>query len=184
MHLAALAGVRPSLREPERFYDVNVMGTLRLFEACRRAGVGRVVFASSSSVYGADSTPPFRESDPCARPLSPYAASKRAGELMRLERPSPGGHGGDLPALLHRLRPPAATRSGHPQVHRRASPAASPSSCYGDGSSSRDYTFIDDIVDGVVAAIDQQGADRQPALPHLQPGRLADHLAWPIWSSG
>src|SRR4051794_28305185 len=82
VHLAALAGVRPSLQEPARFWDVNVTGTLNLLTAARARGINRLVFASSSSVYGLDSQPPFRESDPCARPLSPYAATKRTGELM------------------------------------------------------------------------------------------------------
>src|SRR5436190_9596893 len=79
VHLAALAGVRPSLADPARYADVNVLGTVRLTEAARAAGVARFVFASSSSVYGLDSEPPFKESDPCLRPVSPYASTKRAG---------------------------------------------------------------------------------------------------------
>jgi UDP-glucuronate 4-epimerase len=73
VHLAALAGVRPSLADPARYNDVNVLGTVRLVETARAAGVTRVVFASSSSVYGLDSEPPFKESDPCLRPVSPCA---------------------------------------------------------------------------------------------------------------
>jgi UDP-glucuronate 4-epimerase len=157
VHLAALAGVRPSLLEPERFYDVNVMGSVRLFEACRSAGIARVVFASSSSVYGQDSAVPFREQDPCGRPLSPYAASKRAGELLAWNTHH-----------LHRLaitclrfftvfgprqRPDLA-------IHKfvSAMTRGEPIDLYGDGSTARDYTYIDDITDGVVAALDRQAA--------------------------
>ena len=82
VHLGALAGVRESIAHPERFFEVNVMGTLRLVEAARRAGVTRLVYASSSSVYGQDSPLPFREDAACAQPVSPYAASKRAAELQ------------------------------------------------------------------------------------------------------
>jgi UDP-glucuronate 4-epimerase len=161
VHLAALAGVQPSLREPERFYDVNVMGTLRLFEACRARGVRNVVFASSSSVYGVGSATPFRETDPCARPASPYAATKRSGELLAWTAHHLAGQ--SLTCLRFftvygpRQRPDLA-------IHKftRLIAGGQPIELYGDGSTSRDYTWIDDIVDGVVAAIDQQQADAQP----------------------
>jgi UDP-glucuronate 4-epimerase len=157
VHLAALAGVRPSLLEPERFHDVNVMGSVRLFEACRAAGVNRVVFASSSSVYGQDSEVPFREQDPCGRPLSPYAASKRAGELIAWNAHHLYG-----PAMAclrfftvfgPRQRPDLA-------IHKfiAAMSRGEPIELFGDGSTGRDYTYIDDIIDGVVAAIDRQVA--------------------------
>src|SRR5437763_10446422 len=82
LHLAARPGVRPSLENPASYSEANVTGTVRVFEAARRAGLGRVVFGSSASVYG-DTTPaPFSEEAPAAAPISPYAASKRAGELM------------------------------------------------------------------------------------------------------
>jgi UDP-glucuronate 4-epimerase len=161
VHLAALAGVRPSLQEPERFYDVNLMGTLRLLAAARRHGVGRVVFASSSSVYGADSRTPFRESDPCARPLSPYAASKRAGELLAWNAHHLDGMGLTclrfFTAYGPRQRPDLA-------IHKFTSSLArgEPLSLFGDGTSSRDYTYIDDLIDGVLAAVDQQAADPTP----------------------
>jgi UDP-glucuronate 4-epimerase len=161
VHLAALAGVRPSLREPERFYDVNLTGTLRLLAASRRHGVRRVVFASSSSVYGADSRPPFREDDPCARPLSPYAASKRAGELLAWNAHHLDGLGLTclrfFTAYGPRQRPDLAIHKFTDSLAR-----GEPLSLFGDGSSSRDYTYIDDLIDGVRAAIDQQGADSAP----------------------
>jgi len=156
VHLAALAGVRPSLADPARYADVNVLGTVRVTEAARAHGVRRVVFASSSSVYGADSEPPFKETDPCVRPLSPYASTKRAGELGLYT--AHHLYGLDVTCLRFftvygpRQRPDLA-------IHKFARDilARRPIELYGDGSSSRDYTWIDDIIDGVVAAIDEQG---------------------------
>jgi UDP-glucuronate 4-epimerase len=162
VHLAALAGVRPSLEEPARFWDVNVTGTLNLVEALRVRGIRRLVFASSSSVYGGDSVPPFRESDPCARPLSPYAASKRAGELMLFTAHHLHGVGVTCLRLFTvygpRQRPDLA-------IHKftRLISAGQPIELFGDGTTARDYTWVDDIVDGIVAALDQQGRDPAPA---------------------
>ncbi len=157
VHLAALAGVRPSLAEPARYADVNLTGTQRVVDAIRAHGVPRLVFASSSSVYGRDSEPPFKESDPCLAPLSPYASSKRAGELMLFT--THHLYALDVTCLRFftvygpRQRPDLA-------IHKfaRLIAAGKPIELYGDGTTSRDYTFIDDILDGVVAAIDQRGA--------------------------
>ena len=154
VHLAALAGVQPSLADPARYADVNVTGTQRVVDAARAHGVGRLVFASSSSVYGRDSEPPFRESDPCLAPVSPYAATKRAGELMLFTVNHL--YGLDTSCLRFftvygaRQRPDLA-------IHKfaRLITAGQPIQLYGDGSTSRDYTFIDDIIDGVVASIDE-----------------------------
>jgi UDP-glucuronate 4-epimerase len=154
VHLAALAGVRPSLAEPARYADVNVTGTQRLVDAAAAHGVRRLVFASSSSVYGLDSLPPFKESDPCLQPVSPYASTKRAGELLLFV--AHHLYALDVTCLRFftvfgpRQRPDLA-------IHKfaRLIAAGQPIELYGDGSSSRDYTFIDDIIDGVVAAIDQ-----------------------------
>jgi UDP-glucuronate 4-epimerase len=158
VHLAALAGVRPSIANPGRYWNVNVTGTLQLLGACRARAVKRIVCASSSSVYGMDSDVPFSESDPCSRPLSPYAATKRAGELMAF-----GHHhlyGAAVTCLRFftvygpRQRPDLA-------IHKftRLIAAGQPIELFGDGTTSRDYTWIDDILDGVVAAIDQQMHD-------------------------
>lgn len=155
VHLAALAGVRPSLAEPARYADVNLVGTQRVIDAARAAGVPRFVFASSSSVYGLDSQPPFKESDPCLKPLSPYASTKRAGELMLFA--AHHLYALDVTCLRFftvygpRQRPDLA-------IHKfgRLIAAGQPIPLFGDGSNSRDYTFIDDIVDGVVAAIDER----------------------------
>jgi UDP-glucuronate 4-epimerase len=156
VHLAALAGVRPSLLDPARYADVNVVGTQRLAVACRAAGVARFVFASSSSVYGLDSVVPFKESDPCLRPVSPYASTKRAGELLLFTAHHLDGLAVTCLRFFTvygpRQRPDLA-------IHKfaRHISEGKPIELYGDGSTSRDYTFIDDIVDGVVAAIDEQG---------------------------
>jgi UDP-glucuronate 4-epimerase len=154
VHLAALAGVRPSLAEPARYADVNLVGTQRVIDAARAAGVPRFVFASSSSVYGGDSEPPFKESDLCLRPLSPYASTKRAGELVLYA----AHHLYELDVVCLRFftvygprqRPDLA-------IHKfgRLIAAGQPIPLFGDGSTSRDYTFISDIVDGVVASIDE-----------------------------
>jgi UDP-glucuronate 4-epimerase len=152
-HLAALAGVRPSLADPARYARTNVEGTLQVLEACRAAGVERLVFASSSSVYGArpDATGAFMESDPCLRPASPYAATKRAGELLCSTYRDLYGIGSVLLRFFTvygpRQRPDMA-------IHRftRRIAAGQTVTLFGDGSSARDYTYIDDIVDGTYAA--------------------------------
>jgi UDP-glucuronate 4-epimerase len=154
VHLAALAGVRPSLREPARYMRVNVEGTAGLLERCRNHGVRRFVFASSSSVYGIRSNPPFRESDPAVSPASPYAASKRAGELLCATYHSLYGIGATSLRFFTvygpRQRPDLAIRKFTELIHRGA-----PIPIFGDGSTARDYTWIDDIVDGVLAALDR-----------------------------
>ena len=154
VHLAALAGVRPSLENPALYADVNVVGTQRVFDASRAHGVSRFVFGSSSSVYGRDSQPPFKENDPCLTPVSPYAATKRSNELMLFA--AHHLYGIDVTCLRFftvfgpRQRPDLA-------IHKfaRLMASAKPIPMFGDGSSSRDYTYVDDIIDGVVAAIDQ-----------------------------
>jgi UDP-glucuronate 4-epimerase len=154
VHLAALAGVRPSLADPARYADVNVTGTQRITDMALANGVGRLVFGSSSSVYGRDSVPPFKESDPCLTPVSPYAATKRANELMLFS--AHHVHGLDVTCLRFftvygpRQRPDLAINK-----FARLIAAGQPIDLFGDGTSSRDYTFVDDIVDGVVAAIDE-----------------------------
>lgn len=161
VHLAALAGVRPSLKEPARYQRVNVEGTTNIFEACRAHGATRIVFASSSSVYGSYSTVPFSEAEPADRPASPYAASKRAGELLASNFVDLYGLG--ITALRFftvygpRQRPEMAIAK-----FARLILDGKPLPLFGDGSTARDYTFIDDIVDGVVAAIDRvtPGASR------------------------
>ncbi|HEY8926814.1 MAG TPA: NAD-dependent epimerase/dehydratase family protein [Polyangia bacterium] len=158
VHLAALAGVRPSIEEPARYSDFNVTGTQRILDACRAHGVGRLAFASSSSVYGLDSEVPFRESDPCLHPVSPYAATKRAGELINFTAHHLTGLGVTnlrfFTVYGPRQRPDLA-------IHKftRLISSGQPIELFGDGSTSRDYTWVDDIIDGCVATIDQLAGD-------------------------
>jgi UDP-glucuronate 4-epimerase len=158
VHLAGLAGVRPSIDDPGRYADVNVLGTQRILDACRSHGVSRLAFASSSSVYGLDSAVPFRESDPCLHPLSPYAATKRACELMNFTAHHLARLGVTnlrfFTVYGPRQRPDLA-------IHKftRLIAGGQPIQLFGDGSTSRDYTWIDDIINGCVAAVDQLAAD-------------------------
>lgn len=154
VHLAARAGVRPSIADPELYSSVNLDGTTKLLEACRRHGVGRFVFGSSSSVYGNNSKVPFSETDPVDHPVSPYAATKKAGELLAYTYHHLFGM--DVTCLRFftvygpRQRPEMA-------IHKFARVLAEGREVeqYGDGSSARDYTYISDIVEGVVRALDR-----------------------------
>jgi UDP-glucuronate 4-epimerase len=153
IHLAARAGVRPSLEDPAGYASVNIEGTAVLLEAARRAGARRFVFGSSSSVYGDAAPVPFAEDWPALQPISPYAATKRAGELLGATFAQL--YGQRIIALRFftvygpRQRPDLA-------IHKftRLIRAGRPVPFYGDGSSERDYTYIDDIVGGVRAALD------------------------------
>ena len=153
VHLGALAGVRPSIERPVEYADVNVRGTSIVAEAAHAAGVKALVFASSSSVYGESSTVPFREDDPADRPVSPYAATKRAAEMVLAA--AHHIHGFPVTCLRYftvygpRQRPEMA-------IHKfaRLMEASQPIPMHGDGSSSRDYTFVADAVRGTVGAID------------------------------
>ncbi|HEY5640208.1 MAG TPA: SDR family NAD(P)-dependent oxidoreductase [Dehalococcoidia bacterium] len=152
VHLAARPGVRPSLEAPEPYLDINVGGTLSVLAACRDYGVRKVVFASSSSVYGGTSGPADEETTPC-RPLSPYGASKVAGEALCSSFAASAGL--DIVALRFftvygpRQRPDMA-------INRFTQMIADGEEVpvYGDGTSQRDYTFVSDVIEGVVAAID------------------------------
>jgi UDP-glucuronate 4-epimerase len=163
VHLAALAGVRPSIKNPQRTWAVNLTGTLHLFSICRGRGVSRFVFASSSSVYGKGSQVPFGERESCGRPLSPYAASKRAGELLAFNEHHLNGSSVTCLRFFTvygpRQRPDLA-------IHKFTRLIAEDQAVelFGDGSSSRDYTWIDDIIDGLVAAIDQQAKAANPTF--------------------
>lgn len=155
IHLAALAGVRPSIATPERYMKVNVEGTAGIIEACKRASINRIVIASSSSVYGVRSKTPFNEDDPCNSPASPYAASKRATELIA----STANHLHDIGISVLRFFTVYGPRQ-RPEmaIHKfvRHIFAGENIPMFGDGASARDYTYIDDIVDGTIAALDNQ----------------------------
>jgi UDP-glucuronate 4-epimerase len=153
LHLAAKAGVRQSLADPAGYADVNVTGTAQVLEAARAAGVGRVVFASSSSVYGARDRGPFTEDMASAAPTSPYAASKRAGELLCGTFHAAWGL--QTTALrFFTVYGPGQRPDMAIAAFLRKALAGEPLPVFGDGSSLRDYTFVSDIVEGVLAALD------------------------------
>jgi UDP-glucuronate 4-epimerase len=155
IHLAARAGVRPSIEQPALYQRVNVEGTVNVLEAARKAGVKKVTVASSSSVYGVNAKIPFSESDPIFTAISPYAASKLACEAL--------GHvyhhvyGMDIVALRFftvygpRQRPDLAIRKFTSLIK-----AGKPIPMFGDGSTARDYTYANDIVDGVIACTQKE----------------------------
>lgn len=176
VHLAARAGVRPSIEHPLLYQKVNVEGTLVLLEAARRAGVQKFIFASSSSIYGNNRKVPFAESDPVDHPISPYAATKKAGELLchtyyHL-------YGLDVTCLRFftvygpRQRPDLA-------IHKfaRLIEAGRPVPVFGDGRMRRDYTYIDDIVAGVLAAVDRCQGYHLYNLGESKPVSLNDMIA-------
>jgi UDP-glucuronate 4-epimerase len=186
IHLAARAGVRPSIKNPDLYNEVNVVGTTRLTERARQSESGHFVHASSSSIYGSRSSVPFREDDHADRPSSPYAATKRSNELA-------------LHAFHHLYGVPVTclrffTAYGPRQrpemaIHKFAELIDNGQTVpiYGDGSARRDYTYIDDVVDGVLRALDRPdgyriynlGTTETTPLMHLAQ-RIAEHLDLPI----
>ena len=152
VHLAALAGVRPSIERPLEYADVNIKGSMNLWELCREFGIHKFVCASSSSVYGNNEKIPFSETDNVDRPISPYAATKKCGEIL--------GHtyhhlyGIDMIQLRFftvygpRQRPDLAI---HKFTKLISDGAEVP--FYGDGNTARDYTFVEDIIDGILKSI-------------------------------
>jgi UDP-glucuronate 4-epimerase len=155
-HLAARAGVRPSIQHPRLCYDTNVTGTLHLLEAARVTGVERFVFASSSSVYGASKTIPFSEGEHLSQTFSPYAATKVAGEFLC----STYSHLYNLRVVALRYftvygprqRPDLAIHQFTRRIH-----AGQPIDQFGDGSTRRDYTYVDDVIQGTMAALQYEG---------------------------
>lgn len=176
VHLAALAGVRPSLERPTEYADVNVVGTSALLEVAVRHGRPRVVMASSSSVYGERADGPFREEDRVDRPISPYAATKRAAELVAHTFHS--AHG--LPVVCARIftaygprqRPDLAIRKFAERMLRGETLPV-----FGDGSALRDFTFVDDLVDGLVRALDADPGFRVLNFGAGRPVVLRDVIA-------
>ena len=155
-HLAARAGVRPSIQQPQLYYDTNVTGTLHLLEAARMTGIERFLFASSSSVYGICKTLPFSEEEHLTQTISPYAATKVAGEFLC----STYSHLYRMRIVALRFftvygarqRPDLAIHQFTRKIH-----AGQPIDQFGDGTTRRDYTYIDDIIQGVMAALDYDG---------------------------
>lgn len=153
VHLAARAGVRPSLKEPQLYVETNINGTMNLLEQARKHGVKQFVFGSSSSVYGVNEKVPFAEDDPIFNPISPYAATKAAGELICHTY----SHLYDMRIVCLRFFTVYGARQ-RPDlaIHKFAKlmSEGKPIPVFGDGSTRRDYTYIDDIIAGVRAAID------------------------------
>ncbi|OHB53163.1 MAG: epimerase [Planctomycetes bacterium GWF2_50_10] len=154
VHLAARAGVRPSIEDPAGYMDVNVAGTVSMLEAARGAGIKKFIFASSSSVYGNNEKVPFAETDNVDNPISPYAATKKAGELICYTYHHLFGI--DMACLRFftvygpRQRPDLA-------IHKFARLILDDKEIpvFGDGSMKRDFTYIDDIIDGVIASVEK-----------------------------
>ena len=158
VHLAARAGVRPSLSEPQLYTETNINGTLNLLELARKNNIKQFVFGSSSSVYGINAKVPFSEDDPIRQPISPYAATKGAGELLCHTY----SHLYGLRCICLRFftvygprqRPDLA-------IHKfaRLITQGKPIPVFGDGTTRRDYTYVDDIIDGMMAAISYDKRD-------------------------
>jgi UDP-glucuronate 4-epimerase len=152
IHLAARAGVRPSIEAPELYIDTNIKGTFHLLEAAKRHGVGKFIFASSSSVYGVNQKVPFAEEDPILQTISPYAMTKMAGEQMC----SNYSHLAGIRTICLRFftvygprqRPDLAISKFTRLIHEDR-----PIDRYGKGDTVRDYTYVSDIVDGILGAL-------------------------------
>lgn len=179
VHLAARAGVRPSIEQPRLYEQVNVAGTVNLLDLCREFHVPRFIFGSSSSVYGAASHAPFSEAQPDLHPISPYAATKLAGELFCYTY----AHLYNLPVMALRFftvygprqRPDLAIHKFVARIE-----AGKPIPVFGDGEAGRDYTFVDDIVAGVLGALSYDFASTTGApfeicnLGNSQPVKLSE----------
>ncbi len=179
IHLAARAGVRPSIEQPRLYEQVNVAGTVDLLELCREFHVSRLIFGSSSSVYGASSRAPFSEAETGLRPISPYAATKLAGELFCYTY----AHLYKLPVVALRFftvygprqRPDLAIHKFVARIE-----AGKPLPIFGDGETGRDYTYVDDIVAGILGALRYDFASTEGApfeicnLGNSQPVKLAE----------
>ena len=153
-HLAARAGVRPSIQEPILYEEVNCTGTLNILEACKRVGIKNFVFGASSSVYGSNTKVPFSEEDPVEQPISPYAATKRAGELICYTY----SHLYDIPVTALRFFTVYGERQ-RPEMaiskFTRLIWEGKEIPVFGNGTSKRDYTYISDILQGLIAGIDK-----------------------------
>ena len=180
IHLAARAGVRPSIEQPALYESVNVAGTVNLLEIAREFKVQRLIFGSSSSVYGITNTVPFCEDDLETRPISPYAATKLAAELMCYTYTHLYG----LTTLCLRFftvygprqRPDLAIHKFTALIE-----SGEPIPVYGDGSMGRDYTYVDDIVAGVIASLEYAPEPKLPFevfnLGNSHPVRLRELIA-------
>lgn len=166
IHLAGLAGVRPSFASPARYAEVNVQGTASLFEASMAAGIRNFVFASSSSVYGNSTPLPASEDSPCIEPESPYAATKRAAELLTKPLCAVRPDARCVALRFFTVYGPRQRPEMAITLFMRAVLEGRPLTMFGDGSMRRDFTHVDDITRGIVAAAD------------------APHLGWTPYNLG
>jgi len=176
IHLAAMAGVRPSIADPALYMAVNIDGTTHLLDAAVKYGVRRFAFGSSSSVYGNNDKTPFAEDDPVDHPISPYAATKKAGELICHTY----AHLYQLPIVCLRFFTVFGPRQ-RPDLaigkFMRLMADDQPIPVFGDGSTSRDYTYVDDIVTGILKALDHCTRYRVYNLGGDHPASLSDLIA-------
>jgi UDP-glucuronate 4-epimerase len=155
IHLAARAGVRPSIEDPLLYQDVNLKGTLNLLELAKEFKIKNFIFASSSSVYGKNKKTPFSESDSVDNPISPYAATKKAGELLCYTYHHL--HNMNIACLrFFTVYGPRGRPDMAPYLFTKCIEKGRPIQRFGDGTSKRDYTYIADIVSGVIAAVDKE----------------------------
>jgi len=176
VHLAAKAGVRPSIEDPVSYQDVNINGTVVMLEAARKSGIKKFIFASSSSVYGNNKKVPFAETDNVDFPISPYAATKKAGELICHTY----SHLYDIDMTCLRFftvygprqRPDLAIHKFTKLIEN-----GDEIPVFGDGSMRRDFTYIDDIVDGVVASINNCKGYEIYNLGESRPVRLDELIS-------
>lgn len=177
VHLAARAGVRPSLQEPILYEDTNCIGTLRLLEAARKWGPDTFIFGSSSSVYGINEKVPFAEADEINQPISPYATTKRTGELLCYNYHHL--YGMKL-ACLRFFTVYGPAQRPEMAIHKFTDLLAKGEAVtmYGDGQSRRDYTYVDDIIDGVVASMDLAPSFEILNLGGAETTSLSDLIQW------
>lgn len=154
IHLAARAGVRPSLIDPQLYADVNIKGTINMLEASKDHSIKNFIFGSSSSVYGKNTKVPFSETDPVDDPISPYAATKRAGELIC--RTYHNLYNLNISCLrFFTVYGPRGRPDMAPYKFTKSIIEGKEITMYGDGTTKRDYTYVDDIVSGILAALDR-----------------------------
>ncbi len=156
INLGALAGVRGSVASPRAYYEANVLGSLNLLDLCREFGVGKFILASTSSVYGAEMAGPIAEDAPSSRPLSPYAASKKAAETLLYSY----HHLYDINAVVLRyftVYGPAGRPDMSIFKFIRSVTEGEPITVYGDGTQQRDFTYVDDVAQGTAAALALSG---------------------------
>ena len=177
VHLAARAGVRPSLAEPILYEEVNCVATLHLLEAARRWGPEVFIFGSSSSVYGINRKVPFSEDDEVNQPISPYATTKRSGELLCFNYHHLYGL---KTSCLRFFTVYGPSQRPEMAIHKFTDLIArgEPVTLYGDGGSRRDYTYVDDIIDGVVATLDLAPGFEILNLGGAETTRLSDLVQW------